>query len=520
MKNGFLLCILSAVLMSLAWIGCGALWLAVGMVPMIALSASTDGSARSLGRMALFTALWIAVWYAIDVWWVWYATPAGPVAAAIVAYMYLGCAFMIFHFVSKRAPKPLAYTVLVCAWIAAEYFYNIWQLSFPWLCIGNGFAREPWLVQWYEYTGVYGGTLWMLLCNIAVYECIVAARPRRFVPPVLLVALPAAVSAVMYFTYEPDGRTVSVSVVQPNIDAWNEKFDTPQSEQTQNLLSLASQAPSGVQFIVMPETALDENITEDDVNASASVRLFRRLLARKYPGAAIITGATTFRYYDAPATRTARRYRGGDGWYDIFNTAICIDTSRNTVLHHKNKLVIGAEMMPDWWWVRNLDRFIIDLGGTTGHFGTDSFRRTFRNGDVVTAAMICYESIYGAYVAQYVRGGAQFLCIITNDGWWGDTPGYRQHFSYARLRAIENRRSIARSANTGISGFITPRGDVIESLGWDRRGELHADIPLGDSLTFYTRHGDYICSLAIYTLGLCLLYFMAYRVRRRNHLAD
>ena len=134
--------------------------------------------------------------------------------------------------------------------------------------------------------------------------------------------------------------------------------------------------------------------------------------------------------------------------------------------------------------------------------------------------MICYESIYGAYVSQYVRNGAQFLCVITNDGWWGDTPGYRQHFSYARLRAVENRRSIARSANTGISGFIDPRGDVMQSLGWDKRGALHADIPLNDRTTFYTRHGDYICSLAIYTLGLCLLYFMAYRIRRRTHFVD
>ena len=520
MKNGFLLSAVSAVLMAAAWIGLGSVWLLIGMVPMLMLSARLDASARSFWKMAGWTALWLAIWYAIDVWWVWYATPAGPIAATIVAIMYLGTAFMLFHFVSKRAPKPLAYTVLVCAWIAAEYFYNIWQLSFPWLNIGNGFAREPWMVQWYEYTGVYGGTLWVLLTNILVYECIVAARPRRLLPPLAAALLPVAISLAIYFTYDIPKTTASVSVLQPNIDAWTEKFETPQKEQTDNLLSLAAQSPEDVQFIIMPETAVDENITEDNVNAAPSVRRFRRLLAKKYPEATIITGATTFRFYDTPATRTARQAYDGNSWYDIYNTAIGIDTSENTVLHHKNKLVIGAEMMPDWWWVRSLDRFILDLGGTTGHFGTDSFRRTFRSERAATASMICYESIYGAYVGQYVRRGAQFLCIITNDGWWGDTPGYKQHFSYARLRAVENRRSIARSANTGISGFINPRGEVMQSLGWDRRGALHADIPLNDRLTFYTRHGDYICSLAIYTLGLCMLYFLAYRVRRRAHLVD
>lgn len=520
MKNGFLLCAASAVLMSAAWIGLGSVWLLIGMVPMLMLSARMDASGRSMWKMAGWTALWIALWYAIDVWWVWYATPAGPIAAAIVAIMYLGTAFMLFHFVSKRAPKPLAYTVLACAWIAAEYFYNTWQLSFPWLNIGNGFAREPWIVQWYEYTGVYGGTLWVLLCNILIYECIVVARPRRAAAPLVAILLPAAVSLAIYSTFDMPQKTASVSVLQPDIDPWNEKFDTSQKTQTENLLSLAETSPEDVQFIIMPETAIDEDISEDNVNAAPSVGLFRRLLAEKYPQASIITGATTFRFYDSPATPTARPSRSTGGWYDIYNTAIGIDTSANTVLHHKNKLVIGAEMMPDWWWVKNLDRFILDLGGTTGHFGTDSFRRTFRSGGVVTASMICYESIYGAYVSQYVRNGAQFLCVITNDGWWGDTPGYRQHFSYARLRAVENRRSIARSANTGISGFIDPRGDVMQSLGWDKRGALHADIPLNDRTTFYTRHGDYICSLAIYTLGLCLLYFMAYRIRRRTHFVN
>ena len=514
MKNGFLLSALGAALMAAAWIGLGPVWLLVGMVPMLMLNARLDASARSFRKMAGWTVLWLVIWYAIDIWWVWYATPAGPIAATIVAVMYLGTAFMLFHFVSKRAPKPLAYTVLVCAWIAGEYFYNTWQLSFPWLNIGNGFARWPWMVQWYEYTGVYGGTLWVLLTNILVYECIAVARPRRIMPPLVAAVLPVVLSLAIYFTYDIPLSTASVSVVQPNIDAWNEKFETPQKEQTDNLLSLAARAPEDVQFIIMPETAIDENITEDDVNAAPSVKRLRRLLARKYPGATIITGATTFRFYDTQSSPTARLSRTSGLWYDIYNTAIGIDTSKTAVLHHKNKLVIGAEMMPDWWWVKNLDRFILDLGGTTGHFGTDSFRRTFRSGQNLTASMICYESIYGAYVSEYVRRGAQFLCVITNDGWWGDTPGYRQHFSYARLRAVENRRSIARS------GFINPRGDVMQSLGWDKQGELHADIPLNDRLTFYTRHGDYICSLAIYTLGLCLLYFLAYRVRRRTHFVD
>src|SRR5574343_444659 len=70
------------------------------------------------------------------------------------------------------------------------------------------------------------------------------------------------------------------------------------------------------------------------------------------------------------------------------------------------------------------------------------------------APAVCYESVYGDFMAKYIRSGAEVICIITNDGWWGNTPGHRQHLAYAKLRAIETRKQIIRSANTGISCFV------------------------------------------------------------------
>ena len=137
------------------------------------------------------------------------------------------------------------------------------------------------------------------------------------------------------------------------------------------------------------------------------------------------------------------------------------------------------------------------------------------------APAVCYESVYGAYVGEFVRGGAQLILVITNDGWWRDTAIHRQHFSFSRLRAIEHRRAVARSANTGISGFINARGDVVgPTLGWARRGVLTAPVALSDELTVYTRYGDYLGRIAQYVMLLCLLYYVAYRVKRRNYLVD
>ena len=137
---------------------------------------------------------------------------------------------------------------------------------------------------------------------------------------------------------------------------------------------------------------------------------------------------------------------------------------------------------------------------------------------VKTGPAICYEGLYGDFYGGFVRRGAQFMAIISNDGWWGDTPGYKHLFSISRLRAVEHRRAIARSANTGKSGFISARGDVGQTLGWEQRGVITAEVPLNSELTFYTRYGDCLARISEYILLLSVLYYVAYRYKRRNHL--
>ena len=134
---------------------------------------------------------------------------------------------------------------------------------------------------------------------------------------------------------------------------------------------------------------------------------------------------------------------------------------------------------------------------------------------------ICYEGLYGEHFAGFVKRGAEVMGVISNDGWWGDTPGHKRLFDFCRLRAIETRRAIARSANTGISGFISPTGSYIgKRLEWDERGILTASLPLNNELTTYTIYGDWIARIARLVALLTLLYYVAYRVRRRNHLVE
>ena len=128
---------------------------------------------------------------------------------------------------------------------------------------------------------------------------------------------------------------------------------------------------------------------------------------------------------------------------------------------------------------------------------------------------ICYESVYGDYYRDYVLKGAHAMTINTNDGWWSNTPGYMQHLRYASLRAIETRRSIARSANTGISAFINQKGERVAELEWWQENCMSGTLNLNDELTFFVKHGDYIGRLATFMFTLlALMYFTLFVTKK------
>ena len=146
--------------------------------------------------------------------------------------------------------------------------------------------------------------------------------------------------------------------------------------------------------------------------------------------------------------------------------------------------------------------------------GTQEYREAFVSPQDSTRVgpVICWESVFGEYVTGYVKdAGANFLFIITNDGWWRNTPGHRQHNAYARLRAIETRRSIARSANTGISSLINQRGEEIARVGWWIRSGIRGTLNKNDHLTFYVKHGDFLGRIAVFLTVILLLYSIVFR---------
>lgn len=517
------LSLLSGLMLWLSWPATGdiSLLLFVAFVPLLIAEDAISRDTLTKRSILPYAYTCFFAWNALTTWWIYYSTFFGMVAAIVFNSLFMATIFWLFHLTKRHVGRNQGYIALVLYWIGWEYVHSQWELSWPWLTLGNGFANRVEWIQWYEFTGVFGGSLWVLVANIFIYRVVnpwmesgsLQYLKRRsgilqLLYVIVWIIVPVILSGNIYNNYVEKADAVNVVVVQPNIDPYSEKFSGSYSEQLQKMFALAETAlkPS-TDYLVFPETALTENLWENTPEDSYTVGAIRIFLA-KYPGLTIITGASTYKVYypgeSLPAT--ARKFRDEDAYYDAFNTALQFDSTGKMAVYHKSKLVVGVERMPYPALFSPLEKFAINLGGTSGSLGTQPERGVFVHPakNLAIAPVICYESIYGEFVTEYIHKGARLIFIITNDGWWDDTPGYRQHLAYGSLRAIETRRSIARSANTGVSCFINQRGDIMQPTPWWQPITISATINANDKMTFYTVFGDYIARLSLF-VGLMLL---------------
>jgi apolipoprotein N-acyltransferase len=311
------------------------------------------------------------------------------------------------------------------------------------------------------------------------------------------------ISKIQYHFYTEQGSDVEIIVVQPNLDPYTEEFTlNPRQIMDRNLSVAAPLMTENTRFVVSPESAIQENIWLEKIDKYYSINELRRFID-KYPQTCYVIGISAYGIAPEGSENdfAARRFMDVDKYFYAYNTATLI-TKDTIQLYHKSKLTPGAEAMPSWWFMRMLKDSALDLGGTVGTLKKDDEARTLSFDNHKVGTLICYESVFGGYVTEFVKKGADMLFVITNDGWWGNSPGHKQHLEFSKLRAIETRRSVARSANTGISGFINQRGDIIEQSKYWEQTALRNTIKTNDKLTFYVRYGDYIYKIAVFLTAL------------------
>lgn len=506
--------LLGGLLSALAWYPFfSGIVLLISFIPFFLLAGTEADDNGRFGNRVMFIRLFpgFAVFNIVSLFWI--RIVGFPL---MIATLTLNTFLMTFTFwlawVIKRKAGPItgnaAYIVL---WLSMEYLTNNISFLSPWLNLGNGLAGDTSIIQWYEYTGVAGGTLWILVTNMTGSLIIqklsekgwrktslfkIAAIIPTIVIPVLL-SFPIGRKAA-----SSDQTPEEVIIVQPCIDPYLEKFSISVDEQVQKVIGLAGNSVTeDTRWIVAPETTIPEAIDLESIDTNPYITPFISFLV-SHPSANFIIGAVTV------SNKPERQ---------IHNSTILLSAEGIVDYSHKSKLVPGIESsFPGL--ISFLKYLFPDLGGISGGYTGQKSQENLVSSTTGTSAspIVCFESAFGGYVAGFVREGAGFIAVITNDGWLKGTLGYYQHLDFSKLRAIENRRQVVRSSNTGISAIIDIRGNISHSIPWWEEGGIKASVIPERRITFYTRYGDFIMRTAlVISIFILIIHLIAIPLRKR-----
>ena len=466
-------------------------------------------------------------WNAATTFWVCNATVGGGIFAILANAAQMLLIWLLFRLARKRLPGVVPYIFLAAMWIAWERRYFSVEISWPWLTLGGAFAQSTRTVQWYEYTGMLGGSLWVWLSNLGIFGLLVAvsdgywqrwnklARACASIGIILVIAGPVVASKMIWSSYgERSEGELEVVIGQPNFDPYQKFESMSQAEQTAVLLDgfadALSARPAGPVLLLAPETFTGD-IFLNQPEASRTLQSIRTFLGA-HPGAEMLLGASTYDIYATHAAPDILARQYGDGWILSHNSAVMATASDPIEVYHKSKLVVGTELTPYPKIFVPLDDWLSRKMGVSGLMGRCIGQEEvsllhFGPQRVPLGCAVCYESVYGEYCTGYASKGAGFIAVITNDSWWGNTPGYRQHLSYSCLRAIETRRDIARCGNSGISCFIDQRGEILSRGPWWEEAVLRGTVNVNTEQSFFTLHGDIVgrVSTLVFLLLLALL---------------
>lgn len=469
-------------------------------------------------RTAMVTALpalWI--WNLGTTYWLMMATlPGGIVAILANGLLMLLPLWAIRRLLHLPIPPLIQALLAGTLWASYEFLHHQWELAWPWLTLGNGWANLPLLTQHISWTGYLILSVWVVASAVLIEHTLRNRQRRNLAAALLLLVSSPLLSALAAWQWEPDeGPPMEVAVIQPNHDSYlpNGGYDST-DEVVRKLLELTERTRTGqTEVIVWPENAIDSSLPARNTYNRVLTDSLRSWSSR------LITGSGYIEYYrqseSTPAPPIHRTTSDGTP-YNVFNSAFYYTPGHTTPdIYKKGRLVPLVERLPYAETLRMLDPGGWIPWGNISGYGKGGDPTLFPVGNATTPALVCYDSVFPGWVNRFTGSGPGFLTIITNDGWWGDTSGHIQHFDYARLRAIEQRQWVVRSANNGISGIIAPDGSVHRKTGyWERTGFVH-DIHASNKPSLYSRMGDRFNYVLLLLSGIALL--LPLRQRPRNN---
>lgn len=516
----------------------GGLFAALGLVPLIvALERSADWRTDvKWGYLAFL------VFSALSTWWVgsWQENSdpwlsMSSILLVLIHPFFFCIPVALYGVVRRREGLEVGLLFLILFWCGGEYLHALGELSYPWLTLGNAQTYNLLYIQFIEWTGVWGLSLLLLLQNALVAwlllnsglpgsSPLVSRRSfmsKRMATGILLatVLLPYLVGIFLIPTIDQqraDG--LRVMVVQPNQNPWDKwrQDDTVDHIVDNGSLTLDALADGdSADMVLWAENAIPYTITQPGHYSQNKREVMAQMV--QIIGVPVVTGFPDYvEHRPEEARPSSKRRRELDPEtgrereiaFDHFNSIGVFDrdgTLRD--IYHKSQLVPFGERIPyidAAPFLSDLLSWDVGISSWGQGKGPEALWLPAER-PIPFAGMVCFESVYPNLVRQFVADGAEFLTVVTNDGWYLHTPGPLQHQRFAILRAVETRRSVARAANTGISCFIYPDGRIGRETEEGERTTITAWIPLADEQTIYVSAGDWLPILCLSLAGLLLV---------------
>ncbi|MBI5808904.1 MAG: apolipoprotein N-acyltransferase [Ignavibacteriales bacterium] len=487
---------------------------------------------NTLGEINRISYLTFFVFNLITLYWVgsWTKEADPFLMISGVLLLFLNPAFYliptsIYFLSTKIISKEKSLLLFPIFWVFFEYIYSVTDLRFPWLTLGNSLPYFNQFIQIADVIGAYGLSLLILYINIFIYLSIKELRTTKKINykyaliATLLFIIPIIYGSVKIANQKPFVNKVTVGLIQPNLNPWDKWSGGNLDQQIDLYLDLSEKAyKQGARLIIWPESALSVYLLSG--NYSEQVQKIQKFVYMN--NIFLMTGMPDVNFYfdlnNAP--NDAKKLKSGDAAYTSYNSILLFSPITLEVQkYQKNLLVPFGEHVPfveHFPFLGNLIRW--QVGISSWNVGKE--QNVFDLSSIKVGGIICIESIYPDYVAKFVQKGADFIAVVTNDSWYGYSSGPFQHKEISVLRAIENRRSVVRAANGGISCVIDPFGRTLKKTNLFEKTILVASVPIYSEKTFYTKYPllipYFVVLVTLIVLISVLIFSLKIKIRKKH----
>lgn len=491
----------------------------VGLIPYLIVIEKRE----TLAEINRFTYFTIFFFNLITLYWVGSWTPdADPflMIAGSVLMFFNPIVFLIpstlYYFARKSLGKGTALFLIPWFWLFYEFIYSITDFKFPWLSLSNGLPYFTSYIQISDIIGSYGLTILILYANIFAYLSWKSFKDNKLNVKlasvfILIITLPIVYGVYKISSYEESNSKIRVGLIQPNLNP-NKKWEIGNLDAQIDLYEKMSLKAihQGSELIIWPETALPVYLlTERYQNETKRIQNFVDSF-----NISLMTGMPHAEYFFNPETapEEAKPLKNSNAVYTSYNSILFFKPNNKVGQYGKIKLVPFGEKVPLVDVFPVLGKWIKwNVGISSWNTGQDTVVFNYLNKhekEIGIGGVICIEAIYPDFISAFVERGAEFIAVVTNDSWYGNSSGPYQHKEMQVLRAVENRRSLVRAANGGISCIVNPLGITEIETEMFTRNVIVGDVELRNDMTFFTKYPILFPYISIFTSIIVLIIFV------------